>query len=59
MSTQHGDAARGAGNMPPTLMPAEGQEPLIAIRGLKVHYDLGGGTAWDKMVGGSKVRRVV
>jgi oligopeptide transport system ATP-binding protein len=59
MSTQPLDAAPGAGQMPPTLMPAEGREPLIAIRGLKVHFDLGGGTAWDRMVGGSKVRRVV
>ena len=59
MSTQQGDAARGANQMPPTLMPAEGQEPLIAIRGLKVHFDLGGGTVFDRMVGGSAVRRVV
>jgi oligopeptide transport system ATP-binding protein len=34
-------------------------EPLIAIRGLKVYFDLGGGGAWDKLVGGSPVRRVV
>jgi oligopeptide transport system ATP-binding protein len=59
MSAQQGDAARGANRMPPTLMPGEGQEPLIAIRGLKVHFDLGGGTAIDKMFGGSKVKRVV
>src|SRR5919107_834212 len=59
MSTEQSSAARGAGAMPPTLMPAEGQEPLIAIRQLKVHFDLGGGTAWDKLVGGSAVKRVV
>jgi oligopeptide transport system ATP-binding protein len=59
MSTQEPSAPRGAGQMPPTLMPAEGQEPLIAIRTLKVHFDLGGGTAWDKLVGGSAVKRVV
>jgi oligopeptide transport system ATP-binding protein len=35
------------------------REPLIAIRGLKVHFDLGGGTALDKLIGGSPVRRVV
>jgi oligopeptide transport system ATP-binding protein len=35
------------------------EEPLIAIRGLKVHFDLGGGTALDKLIGGSPVRRVV
>jgi oligopeptide transport system ATP-binding protein len=34
-------------------------EPLIAIRDLKVHFNLGGGTVWDKMVGGSPVKRVV
>jgi oligopeptide transport system ATP-binding protein len=38
---------------------AIGNEPLIAIRDLKVHFGLGGGTAWDKLMGGSKVRRVV
>ena len=37
----------------------DGHEPLISIRDLKVHFDLGGGTAWDKLVGGSRVRRVV
>ncbi len=58
MSTQH-SAEAGAANMPPTLMPAEGAEPLIAIRELKVHFNLGGGTAWDKLVGGSPVKRVV
>jgi oligopeptide transport system ATP-binding protein len=41
------------------LTPQEGQEPLISIRDLKVHFDLGGGTALDKLVGGSTVRRVV
>jgi oligopeptide transport system ATP-binding protein len=35
------------------------REPLIAIRGLKVHFDLGGGGALDKLFGGSPVRRVV
>ena len=34
-------------------------EPLIAIRDLKVHFDLGGGTVFDKLTGGSRVRRVV
>ena len=34
-------------------------KPLIAIRDLRVHFDLGGGTAWDKLIGGSKVKRVV
>ncbi|HYN83920.1 MAG TPA: oligopeptide/dipeptide ABC transporter ATP-binding protein [Pyrinomonadaceae bacterium] len=34
-------------------------EALISIRNLKVHFDLGGGTAWDKISGGSPVKRVV
>ncbi|MGB8510517.1 MAG: oligopeptide/dipeptide ABC transporter ATP-binding protein [Pyrinomonadaceae bacterium] len=58
MSAQ-GIETTGAGGMPPTLTPAEGAEPLIAIRELKVHFDLGGGTTWDKLVGGSPVKRVV
>ncbi len=44
--------------MPPPLQPEEGTE-LIAIRDLKVHFDLGGGTFIDKLVGGSPVKRVV
>ncbi|HWW76129.1 MAG TPA: oligopeptide/dipeptide ABC transporter ATP-binding protein [Pyrinomonadaceae bacterium] len=38
---------------------ADGREPLISIRDLKVHFDLGGGGVLDKLVGGSPVRRVV
>jgi oligopeptide transport system ATP-binding protein len=34
-------------------------EPLVAIRDLKVHFNLGGGTVWDRMTGGSPVKRVV
>lgn len=45
--------------MPPTLTPGEGEGPLISIRDLKVHFDLGGGTMWDNLVGGAKVKRVV
>jgi oligopeptide transport system ATP-binding protein len=55
MSTQ--GVQQGAGVRP--LMEGGAGEPLIAIRGLKVYFDLGGGTAWDKLVGGSPVRRVV
>src|SRR5437764_7373440 len=44
---------------PHAAAPGDGREPLISIRELKVHFDLGGGTAWDKLVGGSPVRRVV
>ncbi len=32
---------------------------LISIHGLKVYFDLGGGTIFDKITGGSKVKRVV
>src|ERR1044071_8107047 len=42
------------------MRPSAGErEPPIAIRGLKVHSKRGGGTAWDKLVGGSPVPRVV
>ena len=34
-------------------------DTLLAIRDLKVHFDLGGGTFWDRVAGGSPVRRVV
>ncbi|HEX5708909.1 MAG TPA: oligopeptide/dipeptide ABC transporter ATP-binding protein [Pyrinomonadaceae bacterium] len=58
MSDIAASGARTALNQtPPPVM--SGGEPLIAIRNLKVHFDLGGGTAWDKIVGGSPVRRVV
>ncbi len=58
MSTQ-GFGQEGAGQMPPPVTKRDGQQPLIAIRGLKVHFDLGGGTTFDKLFGGSKVKRVV
>jgi oligopeptide transport system ATP-binding protein len=32
---------------------------LLSIRNLTVHFDLGGGTLWDRMTGGSPTRRVV
>jgi len=45
------------GTQPPP--GADGREPLISIRDLKVHFNLGGGGVLDKLVGGSPVRRVV
>jgi oligopeptide transport system ATP-binding protein len=33
--------------------------PLVAVRDLKVHFDLGGGALWDRITGGSRVRRIV
>ena len=46
-------------DMPPPLERGHGEGPLIAIRDLKVHFKLGGGTVWDKLMGGSPVKRVV
>jgi oligopeptide transport system ATP-binding protein len=39
--------------------PSVNGQPLIAIHDFKVHFDLGGGTMFDKLTGGSPVRRVV
>src|SRR5215210_6543756 len=58
MTTQGVQAGYGAGGARPPQGVLE-REPLISIRELKVHFDLGGGTVFDKMVGGSAVRRVV
>src|SRR5579862_6753238 len=33
--------------------------PVLSVRNLKVHFDLGGGTLLDRVTGGSAVRRVV
>ncbi|HEX8352918.1 MAG TPA: ATP-binding cassette domain-containing protein, partial [Pyrinomonadaceae bacterium] len=49
--------SRHHGGQPPSGGP--GREPLVSIRELKVHFDLGGGGVWDRLVGGSPVRRVV
>jgi oligopeptide transport system ATP-binding protein len=57
MSTQFENS--GPGRMPPPLERDEKRQPLIAIRDLKVHFDLGGGGILDKLVGGSPVKRVV
>jgi oligopeptide transport system ATP-binding protein len=46
-------------DMPPPLERGHDEGPLIAIRDLKVHFKLGGGTVWDKLMGGSPVKRVV
>ena len=54
-----GTNATLAGSVAPTLIPAERREPLIEIRDFKVHFDLGGGTTFDKWTGGSPVKRVV
>jgi oligopeptide transport system ATP-binding protein len=56
MSTHSADTSH---DMPLPLESGRDGEPLLAIRDLKVHFDLGGGTAWDKLTGGSPVKRVV
>jgi oligopeptide transport system ATP-binding protein len=44
--------------MPPPIERGKGSE-LLAIRDLKVHFDLGGGGFLDKLISGHSVRRVV
>jgi len=44
--------------MPPPIERGKGSE-LVAIRDLKVHFDLGGGRLLDKLINGNSVRRVV
>ncbi len=58
MTTQGVSAGSRAGGAPP-VSGGGGREPLIDIRDLKVHFDLGGGGLWGKLVDGSPVRRVV
>ncbi len=58
MSTQSANISTQQ-EMPPALERGHDTGPLIAIRDLKVHFNLGGGTILDKMMGGSPVRRVV
>ena len=43
--------------VPPPVPVAE--EPLIAVRDLKVHFDLGGGGLVDKLIGSNTEKRVV
>jgi oligopeptide transport system ATP-binding protein len=37
----------------------QNREPLISIRDLKVHFDLGGGGALDKLIGAKPEKRIV
>ena len=39
--------------------PIGGEEPLVAIRDLKVHFDLGGGGLVDRMIGTNTEKRIV
>jgi oligopeptide transport system ATP-binding protein len=56
MSTQPANSYNGSTAQP---IPGRDGQPLIAIHDLKVHFNLGGGTAWDKLIGGSPVKRIV
>jgi oligopeptide transport system ATP-binding protein len=59
MSQQPGNsAAEQAPSMPPPLERGKNEE-LLAVRDLQVHFDLGGGGLFDRLVGGRPVRRVV
>jgi oligopeptide transport system ATP-binding protein len=58
MTMQGVQAGASARDVQPPPGAAE-REPLISIRDMKVHFDLGGGGVLDKLVGGSPVRRVV
>lgn len=55
MSTQKPIADR---TVPASPESGDGS-PLLALRDLKVHFNLGGGTVWGKLIGGSPVKRVV
>ncbi len=46
-------------NHDPKPSIGDGVQPLLAIRDLKVHFDLGGGGVIDKLMGGSPVKQVV
>lgn len=41
------------------LSPDDGRDRLLEVRDLRVHFDLGGGTLWDRLIGGSSARRIV
>lgn len=46
-------------NHNPKPIIGDGVQPLLAIRDLKVHFDLGGGGLIDKLMGGRPVKQVV
>jgi len=47
-----------AGELLPTIFDAS-RQPLIAVRDLKVYFEMGGGSTWNKLMGGDANRRVV
>jgi oligopeptide transport system ATP-binding protein len=46
-------------NQSPVIPVMADGEPLLAIRDLKVHFDLGGGGLVDKLIGSNPVKRIV
>jgi oligopeptide transport system ATP-binding protein len=46
-------------NQSPAIPAIADGEPLLAIRDLKVHFDLGGGGLVDKLIGSNPVKRIV
>jgi len=53
------DAIReSAGDLLPTISDAS-RQPLIAVRDLKVYFEMGGGSAWNKLTGRDANRRAV
>ncbi len=43
----------------PPPVPGAAGEPLVAVRDLEVHFDPGGGSAWDKFAGGAETPRIL
>jgi oligopeptide transport system ATP-binding protein len=46
-------------NSPTTPVSRPDGEPLVAIRDLKVHFDLTSGSPWTRLLGGASGRRIV
>lgn len=61
MSSVNASGTAGAGLSPNPVASRSSAEntPLLAIRDLKVHFDLGGGGIFGRLAGGQPVRRVV
>lgn len=45
--------------LPPPAASSQERASLLSIRNLKVHFDLGGGSALARLIGANRVRRVV
>jgi len=58
MNQHEGTAKNPSGGLSPQL-PEFPNEPLVSVRDLKVHFDLGRGSIWDKFSNDSESQRVV